>query len=48
MALQAQQAESDALYGSKSDKKAQALNDLYGDATKGATFNEMYKNQYNI
>ena len=47
MALQAQKAESDALYG-KSDKKAQALNDLYGDATKGADFNGMYKNQYNM
>ena len=49
MALQAQQAEAEAAYGTgKSSKKAQALNELYADATKGDNFNEMYKNQYNM
>lgn len=42
MALQAQKAETEAMYGNTKDaNKAQALNDLYGDARKGN-----YKNQY--
>ena len=49
MALQAQQAETDAMLGDKkSSNKAQALNELYADARKGGDFNEMYKAQYNM
>lgn len=50
MALQVQQAELEAAHGTGggNTKKAQALNELYSDATKGSTFNEMYKNQYNL
>lgn len=49
MALQAQKAENDAMYGNtKQSNKAQALNDLYGDAKKGSNFNEMHRKQYNF
>lgn len=49
MALQAQQAETDAMLGNKkSSNKAQALNELYTDAKKGSNFNEMYKAQYSM
>ena len=48
MALQAQQAEAEATYGSSKTNKAQALNELYNDATKGSNFNDMYKAQYNM
>ena len=46
MALQAQKAEQDQLYGSSKDKqKNKALQDLYKDAAKGASGNQ-YKNLY--
>jgi len=46
MALQAQQAELDQLKGGssggKTDKKAQALKDLYGETQKSGSFNSLY------
>jgi len=48
MALQAQQAELEQLYGSKDSgkasgsKKAQSLQDLYGETKKAGNFNDMY------
>jgi len=49
MALQAQQAEKDAMKGGGSGEKAQALSDLYGASTQkkgqggGASFEDVYK-----
>lgn len=48
MALQAQQAELEQLYGSGAGgaKKAQSLSDLYGETKQAGNFKELYGGQY--